>query len=226
MQDFIFGEEAPAADEDALEDLLYAEKEHPEVDFLMALEGAQSYKKDLSRFCLKRFVPQFYAKPGCLTLTEKNLQAPPRKDVLKFLKIGQDDPTPPAVEQTLTDNFREVLAGVLLSNPVVTFRRLTAKLKAQNVQFRSVYALKKELCQLCYLFSGGPFKNAFIRRGYDPRVDPESVKWQVFSVEVKGKEDQKFSSKSFESVQIEEVSHGRLESVLTVDAEEAQYSVC
>jgi general transcription factor 3C polypeptide 5 (transcription factor C subunit 1) len=48
----------------------------------------------------------------------------------------------------------------------------------------STFSLKKILSYVSYLFKNGPWKFTYIKFGYDPRVDKEAVKYQVFSIGV------------------------------------------
>lgn len=159
---------------------------------------------DLTRFRLQRFVPRCYMKVGCLSLERRRLATAVRDEMLRFLQITPADPTPPPVSPRSDSSLSLAVFDVLAACPMVTMQKLTRELRGRSALFRSVYALKKELIPLCYMFSEGPFKHVFVRRGYDPRGDPGSLRWQAFSIETLRRKDAAFASKAFESVQLDD----------------------
>lgn len=68
---------------------------------------------------------------------------------------------------------------------------LSKTLKASNseVQYSGsgnlkVHAFKDALNKICYRFKNGPWKGAWIRRGYDPRIQEEARQYQVIEYSV------------------------------------------
>jgi hypothetical protein len=61
----------------------------------------------------------------------------------------------------------------------------------------------RALASLCYTFKTGPFKNALVKNGYDPRTDKDSIFFQFFVYQ------QNKGARQFKAVEIGEPSKTR-----------------
>jgi general transcription factor 3C polypeptide 5 (transcription factor C subunit 1) len=76
-----------------------------------------------------------------------------------------------------------VLRTIFLERPVYLGAPLVLAIKSkmQRGTFSDADA-NEQLSKLCYRFSSGPWRNCWVRKGYDPRKDSQSGKYQVVTL--------------------------------------------
>lgn len=73
------------------------------------------------------------------------------------------------------------LLGLFDEAPMWLFPEVLRSVQASRIPISSSYALKCALFSMSYCFKDGPFKGAFIRQDFDPRLSVDSARFQVFS---------------------------------------------
>lgn len=131
------------------------------------------------------------------------------------MSITEALPSPFVANEEPETKLSKALDEIFEARPVCILSHILEELQARKVSCSSLYAVKKGLIRKTYVFRDGPFKNSYVKLGYDPRKDEESMKYQVFQVSTKNlnfedKEDigvnkPTFSTKAFKLVQIADV---------------------
>jgi len=84
--------------------------------------------------------------------------------------------------QTTKLLYTAVLGTIIVlgthSTPHLSASSRAASRNLLPAQRRSPSPAAAACCRLCYKFRNGPWKNAWTRRGYDPRTDPSARQWQ------------------------------------------------
>ncbi|KAJ7536244.1 hypothetical protein O6H91_12G062100 [Diphasiastrum complanatum] len=75
------------------------------------------------------------------------------------------------------------LAKIFEERPIWTKPMLWGKLVDQNILVTN-YQFKRFLSKMAYHFLYGPFRTLWIKKGYDPRKDPESRRYQMVDFRV------------------------------------------
>ncbi|BBM98513.1 hypothetical protein Mp_1g14120 [Marchantia polymorpha subsp. ruderalis] len=77
----------------------------------------------------------------------------------------------------------EALVKMFEERPVWAKNTLNERLMEQEIFVTDAY-LRSLLFRISYYFGCGPFRNLWIKNGYDPRVDPESRRYQALDFRV------------------------------------------
>ena len=93
--------------------------------------------------------------------------------------------------------LESLLFELFQESPVWLISEILEKVHEKKVHLTSVYSLKKALSTFSYSFRDGPFKSAYIRVDFDPKINVESVKYQVFSFMINGDLNGNNSGKKF-----------------------------
>ncbi|KAJ4839142.1 hypothetical protein Tsubulata_008306 [Turnera subulata] len=80
-------------------------------------------------------------------------------------------------QSSLLWQWQMAVAELFEERPIWPKGSLTERLLDKNLKF-SFQTLKRLLLTVAYYFSGGPFLRFWIRKGYDPRKDPDSRIYQ------------------------------------------------
>lgn len=82
--------------------------------------------------------------------------------------------------------LESLLFELFQESPVWLISEILEKVHEKKVHLTSIYSLKKALSTFSYSFRDGPFKTAYIRLDFDPKINVDSVKYQVFSFMISG----------------------------------------
>ncbi|PVG00043.1 hypothetical protein CPB86DRAFT_783178 [Serendipita vermifera] len=103
------------------------------------------------------------------------------------LSIKWNDPTPTspgpereALRPLVRDDLLQKLEEQFAKRPIWTRLGLLNQLKAEDV--RRIHNAKQVWALCSYAFQEGPWRDSVVRLGYDPRQDPEAIKYQIVSI--------------------------------------------
>ena len=81
-----------------------------------------------------------------------------------------------------TEQLLEVVQGLFQKKPVWLKQSIEWELVQQGITYPSDFTLKKVLACVSYLFRNGPWKFTYVKLGYDPRRQKDSLVYQAFNV--------------------------------------------
>lgn len=87
-----------------------------------------------------------------------------------------------AKDEEDTEQLLEVVQGLFQQKPVWLKQSLEWELTQKGISYPSDFTLKKVLACVSYLFKNGPWKFTYVKLGYDPRKNKESLIYQAFNV--------------------------------------------
>jgi len=102
-----------------------------------------------------------------------------------FIQGSQPMPSPremPPIEDEIMSNLISELQRLLNQRPVWTRRAIINQIK----DFPGIWLIKPALQYVGYQFRTGPFRDAFIKFGVDPRTDPKYRIYQTLAFQIHG----------------------------------------
>jgi len=97
--------------------------------------------------------------------------------------IPSEPPVPLEPEDSLDPKLR---ACIRKFREELEKRPIMAKRVQENLVSNSDYVIRRAWCYVGYMFSAGPFRDAIIKFGVDPRKDPACAKYQTLWFQLPG----------------------------------------